>query len=179
MRGLVDGLGVTYPLGEALPALYHEAPFIQRLCEALDEVLAPIPSAVDNFWAYLDPALTPEDFLGWLAAWVGVELDRTLPLDRQRALVANAAAMSTWVGTAGGLAGAVELATGSWPEIVEPGGVTWSQTPGTAPPLPSTSELVVRIRVADRSTVDLGRLERIVATAKPAHLLHRIELVDA
>jgi phage tail-like protein len=36
----------------------------------LHEVLAPVVATIDCLGAYLDPALTPEDFLRWLGGWV-------------------------------------------------------------------------------------------------------------
>jgi len=64
---------------------------VQHLCDGLDEVLAPVPSALDNFAAVLDPSLTAPDFLEWLAAGVGVEIDHTWPIERRREMVARGA----------------------------------------------------------------------------------------
>ena len=59
-RGQLDELGVRTPIGHALPAMFHDDAFAQRLCDGLDAVLAPVPSTIDNFWAYLDPAARPD-----------------------------------------------------------------------------------------------------------------------
>ena len=49
MRGLVADLPSPHPMGRRLPAVYQEEdPFTMRLTEALDEVLAPIISTLDN-----------------------------------------------------------------------------------------------------------------------------------
>ncbi len=74
-RGLIPGLVSPHPLGPALPALFQEDDFAQRFVSAFDDVLAPIFSAMDNGDAYLDPYLTPEDFLEWMSSWVGIELN--------------------------------------------------------------------------------------------------------
>ena len=90
MRGYVPGLETPHPLGPSLPALYQDDDFVQRLLGGLDAVLAPVFSTIDNFDSYLDPRLTPDDFLAWLAGWVGIALDDSWDEDRRRAIVARA-----------------------------------------------------------------------------------------
>ena len=54
------------------PGLYQERRVHRDAsCGALDEVLAPVLSTLDNLPAYLDVATTPDDLLPWLAAWLG------------------------------------------------------------------------------------------------------------
>jgi len=165
-----------HPLGEALPAVYADDEVAQRLTAALDAVVAPAICALDNFAAYLDPALTPPDFLDWLAGWVGVVLDENWPLERRRGLVARLAGLYARRGTVAALAEEVSLYTLVAPEITENGGVTWSSTPGG--PLPGRPEpgLTVRVRGADAAAVDPARVEAIVAGAKPAHVPHAVEV---
>lgn len=177
MRGLVEGLPSPHPVGLTLPALFHEDNFAQRLTAALDEVLAPVFAVLDNVPAYLDPWLAPLDFVEFLAGWVGVAIDETWPEDRQRALVAGAVELYRWRGTARGLSSLVLLYTGVEPEIEETGGVSWSPTPGAPFPGEPEPDLVVRVRVADPSVVDVARLEAIVAQSKPAHVPHRVEVL--
>lgn len=173
------GFGVRTPLGLALPALYHEDEFVQRLCEALDEVIAPVASTLDNLGAYLDPSLAPDDFVEWLSSWVGVSLDQTWPLARRRELVARAAQIYRHRGTPGSLADLVELDLGVRPEVIEGGGVSWSEAPDAPLPGRATTEVVVRVAVPDPDAVDRARLDRLVRTNKPAHLAHRVEVVQA
>jgi phage tail-like protein len=162
-----------------LPGLYQEDDFARRLTSGLDDVLAPVFCTLDNLDAYFDPNLAPADFIGWLAGWVGLTLDENWPVERQRALIAQAAELYRWRGTARGLAAHLALYTGTEPEILDTGGCQWSKTPGA--PLPSTAEarVTVRVRVADPSSVDRRRIERIVTAAKPAHVLHEIEVLQA
>jgi hypothetical protein len=47
MRGTVPGLASPHPLGGTLPALYADDSFAQRLCDGLDEVLAPVLATLD------------------------------------------------------------------------------------------------------------------------------------
>ncbi len=179
MRGLLDGLESPHPLGEALPALFQEDEFTMRFTAAFDDVLAPVFCTLDNLDAYLDPGLAPADFIAWLAGWVGLDLDENWPVERQRALIAQAAELYRWRGTVKGLAAHVALYTGADPEVIDSGGCQWSKTPGA--PLPGTAEhrITVRVRVADPSSVSRRRLEAIVAAAKPAHVVHEIEVLSA
>ncbi|MGH8930858.1 MAG: phage tail protein [Egibacteraceae bacterium] len=175
-RGLVPGLGSPHPFGEALPGLYQDDSFTQRLCAALDEVLAPVVSSLDTFDAYLDPALAPADFVGWLASWVGVIASDAGPLERQRALVRRAVEAYRWRGTVRGMTLLVWLYTGVEPEIVDTGGVRWSPTPLGEPGGDEEPLLVIRLRAEDPSTIDVPRLDSLIAAAKPAHIPHRLEV---
>src|SRR5947209_19302414 len=133
-RGAVDGLASAHPLGELLPGVYLEDSLAQRFTEGLDIVLAPVFVTLDCLDAYLDPLLTPSDFLPWLASWVGIELDETWPEGRQRALVAAAARLHQDRGTHRGLVEYLELLTGGEVKLIESGGTEWSDEPGSAAP---------------------------------------------
>jgi phage tail-like protein len=177
VRGLVPGLVSPHPLGPTLPAIYQDDDFAQRMLGALDDVLAPVFSTLDNFPTYLDPWLTPEDFLSWLATWVGIALDDTWDEARRREIVARAVELYRMRGTAAGLAAQVGIQTGGEVEIIENGGTAWSvdaggDLPGSPEPL-----VVVRVAVDDPKTVDAARVDALVATAKPAHVPHRVEIV--
>ena len=177
MRKGVTKLASAHPMGPTLPAIYQDDDFAQRFLGALDQVYAPIWSTLDNFDSYLDPMLTPDDFLSWLAGWVGIALDESWDEERRRAIVARAVELYRMRGTAAGLAGQVEIQTGGSVEIVENGATGWSVDPGGD--LPGTSDplVVVRVRVPDPKAIDGNRLDALVAAAKPAHVMHRIELV--
>jgi phage tail-like protein len=180
MRGLVADLPSPHPLGHALPAVYQEEDaFTMRLTEALDEVLAPVLATLDNLPAYFDPRLTPEDFLGWLAGWVAFELDEAWDEERRRSAVTAAVDLLRRRGTAAGLADEVRLVTGAEVEVVENGGTAWSLDPMS--PMVGSAEpgLVVRIITSDPASVDIERVGRVVLAAKPAHVPHRVEVVDA
>jgi phage tail-like protein len=189
VRGTVPGLLSPHPLGASLPGLYQEAEIdgrtgevranlTQRFTGAFDELLAPVFSCLDNFEAYLDPTLTPPDFLEWLAGWLGVDLDETSPPERRRDLVRRAVELYRWRGTARGVAKAVEIFTGVEPEVVDNGGVAWSTKAES--PLPGSPDprVVVRIPAGDASAVGRARLEALVAAVKPAHVVAEIELEE-
>ncbi len=177
MRGLIPGMPSPHPLGAALPAMYAEDEFAQRLMSAFDETLAPAFAVLDNFDAYLDPHLTPEDFLEWVASWVGAVIDENWTIDKRRRLVSDATYLYRWRGTAQGVAASVALYTGVVPEISENGGTSWSDTPGSEPPGSPIPSLVVRVRVPDPTAVDENALDAIVSAAKPAHVPHQIEVI--
>ncbi len=179
MRGGNTGLASPHPLGPSLPAIYQDDDFAQQMLDALDEVVAPVYSTLDNFDAYLDPWLAPEDFLSWLATWVGIAIDDRWDEARRREVVARAGELYGRRGTAAGLAGQVEIQTGGEVEIVEKGATSWSVDPGGDLPGSSEPMVVVRVAVPDPSAVDAARLDALVAAAKPAHVMHRIEIARA
>ena len=176
-RAGVKSLLSPHPLGVYLPALYQEDQLAQAWLSGLDDVLAPIFSSIDNFDAYLDPGLAPADFLDWLATWMGLVADETWPIERRRAFVSSASELYRMRGTARGLGAHVQIFTGGDVEVVEQGGSAWSATSGAPLPGSGSFDMLVRIRVADPSTVDTTKIDALVAAAKPAHLTHRIEVV--
>jgi phage tail-like protein len=179
MRGTPPGLASPHPIGEQLPGLYRDDAFTQRFTTAFDEVLAGVIQVLDCFPAYLDPALAPEDFLEWIGSWVGAAPDETWPLERRRAFVASATELFRVRGTAAGLAAHVAIFTGGEVEISEPGAAGWSRDAGAAAPAGASPDLLIRVRVKDPRGVSAARLEALVAASKPAHVPHRVEIVQA
>jgi phage tail-like protein len=179
VRGLIEGLASPHPIGMLLPAAYLEDNFAQRLTAGLDDVLAPVFATLTNLAAYVDPRVAPIDFVEWLAGWVGLALDQTWPPDRQRALIRQASDLYRLRGTAKGIAAHVALYLQIEPEIEESGGAAWSPVPGGSIPGAAVPSLKVRVRVPDPASVDVHRLDAVIRTAKPAHVLHDIEVVAA
>lgn len=175
-RAAVDDLDSPHPLGQMLPGLFQGDEFAQRFTGALDAVLAPVLVTLDCIEAYVDPHLAPADFVEWLAGWVGVLLDETWPLRRQRQLVADIVALYGWRGTRRGIAELVRLYTEVEPEILDSGGVTWSAVPGTDPPGRPDATVTVRVTVAPEQSMDARRLEALVAAATPAHVRQIVEV---
>lgn len=179
MRGLVPGLLSPHPLGERLPGLYQADAFVQGLTAALDEVLAPLLSSLDNLDAYCDPQLAPDDFLDCLAGWVGLEVDESWPAARRRALVAEAGRLYPRRGTPAGLAAWLRLLTGAEVEVEETGGTAWHTSPGSPLPGRPGNALLVRVRAGELGRLGPSQLEGLVAEAKPAHVVHRLEVVES
>jgi len=177
MRGLVDGLPSPHPLGFTLPPIYLDDSLTQRITAGLDEVLAPVLHVLDNLDAYLDPAIAPSDFYEWLAGWVAVVLDDRWPPDRQRVLIGQASKLYGLRGTVRGLAAHIALFVEGDIDIEETGAATWSASPGAALGGNPVPHVKVRVRAADPGSVDLRRLETVVAASKPADVPHEIEVV--
>ncbi len=175
-RRLLPGLETRHPISSKLPVLYQEDDFARRFTGGLDEVLAPLLCTLDNLETYFEPELAPVDFVEWLSSWVGVVLDETWGLKRQRALVSQAVELFRWRGTRRGLAALVAIYTGGEVEVTDSGGAYWSPVPNSD--LPGTAGYRLKIRVVppEGATIDLERLDRVVAAAKPAHVIHEIEV---
>ena len=181
MRGTVIGLASPYPLVTLLPAVYQEEdPFIGRFTAGLDDVLAPIIATLDCLDAYVDPRLAPEDFLGWLAEWVGVTVNENVPVALHRRSVAGAAGLHRQRGTVCGLRAALEMLTGGDVDVVDSGGVAISARPGGAAPGDDVAWVRVRVRVPADTAWSLPALhdavEAAVVAAKPAHVQHSVEV---
>ncbi|MGK5630591.1 phage tail protein [Streptomyces sp. URMC 123] len=176
-RAAIPGLASRYPLGALLPALYADDDLAQRFTAGLDTVLAPVLSTLDNLPAYLDPELTPADFLPWLSSWVGMDLDPAWPDELCRAVVARAVELHRWRGTRRGLVERLRLCLGVEAEVVDGGGATWSTTADSAlPPAPS-GELLVRVRPLGAADVDEREVLAVVRECCPVHLACRVEIL--
>jgi phage tail-like protein len=157
-----------------LPALYADDSLAQRLCLALDEVLAPAIASLDCLPAYLDPATAPADLLRWLAGWVGVTLAQGMPERQARRLVATAAGLYAWRGTMYGIRAIVELSTGQDPEIHESGGTAYSPDTRAALPGFPAAGLAISLRADPR--IDETNLRLLIAAFVPAHVPWLLEL---
>jgi len=165
------------PLGDSLPALIREDSFAHGLCGGLDEVLAPVMLTLDTFPAYLDLAYAPEDMLDWLASWLGMTVDPSQDLSLQRRLLQSSSELHALRGTRRGMELAVEAALGLDVEIEETGAATWSSDPDADLPGQRVPEIVVRVRARGEQDVDLGQVDALVTSLKPAHVRHRVHVV--
>ena len=176
MRGMVTGMASAVPIIRMLPAVYQEDEFADRFVAGFDDVIAPVLSTLDCLVDYFDPYLAPEDFLEWIAGWVGISLEEGWPIERRRAVVATAVEMYRMRGTVAGLRANLQVLTGGQVEIADSGGVAWSKNPGADMPGEASPRLAVRIRVPDPSSVPMDLVDSAVAAAKPAHVVHRVEV---
>jgi phage tail-like protein len=177
MRGTIADLATAEPIVQMMPAVYQEDEFTGRFTAGLDDVIAPVLATLDCLDSYIDPTVAPQDFLDWLATWVAIPMHEDIPLERRRILVANAVRLHRMRGTVTGLRVQVELLTGGEVDLSDNGGVSWSITPGGPLPGEDTPRLAVRVRTADPGQVPLDVLEDVVTWAKPAHVVHRVEVV--
>jgi len=169
-RGLVEGLATSRPIAEQLPALFQEDDLCVRLTTALDEVLAPIYLVLDSIDAYVDPELAPEDFLEWLAGWVGLVGEDLGEGTDVRMLVAEATSLFALRGTPAGLARLLQLSTGRTFLLEDSGGVRWSATPASELPGSAHPFLTVRPEGTPISQAEERKLRQVLRKAVPAHV---------
>ncbi|OLR93083.1 phage tail protein [Actinokineospora bangkokensis] len=177
MRGTA-ALPSPHPLADLLPTPLQEDPFVVRLTQGLDDVLGPAIAVLDCLPAYLDPALTPADFLGWLAGWVGVDPDENWTERHLRSLVAHAVDLHRHQGTTWGVQWYLDLVAPCRTRVVDPTRCTWSVDPTTTGPDVGDGVLVVRVPAAEGSEENTRAVDRLVRALKPAHVPHRVEVVD-
>jgi len=179
MRGELAGLPSPHPLVGTLPGIYQEKSFTERFCTALDDVLAPVLSTMDNMAAYFDVATTPDDMLPWLSVWLGVPADVPLPAERRRKVMLAAARMHGWQGTRRGVELAVESALGLRTVVTETGAADWSLDASAPLPGRPRPAMVVQVHVPPGGALDERRVDAVVDSVKPAHVRHRVEVVEA
>ena len=155
---------------------------VLRLMTAFDEELAPILCTLDNLEAYVDPRLAPTDFVDWLSGWIGLSPTQRWPLERRRRRIERAVPLATSWATADAIKEVVAIFAGIGPadvEVTENGAVAVSPTAGAELPGSPEPRLTVRVKVPDAAQIELAQLERVVTGAKPAHMVHELEVVTA
>lgn len=176
-RAAIPGLPSRYPIGGKLPALYADNDFAQRFTAGLDTVLAPVFVTLDNLPAYLDPRVTPADFLVWLASWVGAVHDPQWPVQRRREAVVRAVELHRWRGTKRGLIEALRLAFGVHAEVTGDGTAVWSNTADAGLPPEPPAEVLVRTWPEREAWVDPDRVREVVKAMCPVHIACRVEVL--
>jgi phage tail-like protein len=155
--------------------------FVWRLCDAFDEVLAPVVRTLDSLEAYVDPWTTPRDFLGWLGGWLALR-DRTdWPEEGWRALIAESAWLYGRRGTPAALRRTLELYTAGAVTVDDSDSGGWVP-PGEDAAQPSPPTVVIRIAGARRSGDDAAfrrGIDSLIDAIKPVHVVQRIEWTDA
>jgi phage tail-like protein len=69
----------------------------------------PIESQIENLSAYLDPRLTPPEFLPWFASWFGLVLDDRWSEEQKRLLIRSAVRLYRKRGTRQGMQEYLEI----------------------------------------------------------------------
>jgi phage tail-like protein len=177
VRGAIPDLTNPVALRHRIPGVLQDDEFTCRFLDAFDAGFAPILATLDGLAGYVDPWLAPEDFLDWLAGWVGVELDDAWTLEQRRTIVAGAALVHRQRGTVTGITEALRLALDGRVTVVDSGGCAWSGSPGGDLPGDAVPSMVVRIEFADPDRVDVRRIEALIDAVKPAHVRHSTDLV--
>lgn len=126
----IDSLRTFFPRASSLqylPAVYSEEPvsrdFLGRFLSLFDTVRATVGDRVAAIETWFDPKSTPatkgDDFLSWLASWIGLALDSHWPEAKRRALVENAHELYKLRGTPDGLRLHIRLYMDREPQILE------------------------------------------------------------
>lgn len=119
----VRALRMTFPRRsylEYLPAVYQEdaesRSFLDRFLSIFQASFDGIDQELDGFPRFLDPKGVPDDFLPWLASWLGLSLDWPWTpeerLRRQRLLLERAPQLYRTRGTPAGLRAMISAYTG-------------------------------------------------------------------
>lgn len=110
-------------LVDQLPAVLAEDPFLRRFLGIFEEILTSVGTRIDGFEHFIDLSVTPIEFVRWMGRWVGLQVEPTLPDDRQRELVRRVGPLFAWRGTALGMVGLLEAVTGHRATVTDSGGV--------------------------------------------------------
>ena len=97
-----------------LPAFFQDDDFVGTFLLAFERILTGLPDAdppnlppvprgleqiLDAIQTYFDPALTPEEFLPWLASWVATALSESWDTATRRNFIAHIVPLYHWRGT--------------------------------------------------------------------------------
>ena len=102
-----------------LPELYFNDDFTSRFLMLFESFWKPITKQIDQMEYYFDPDLTPPEFVPWLASWLGLPVDESLPIDRVRILLKKAIMLYQYRGTYQALKTYLEIYTAGEVEIEE------------------------------------------------------------
>ena len=82
-------------------------------------------------------------------------------------------------GTIPGLRAHLELLTGGKVVVADSGGVGYSLTPGAELPGEDTPRLAVRVNLRAGEEEVLRGIDELVASSKPAHVIHQVEVASS
>lgn len=102
-----------------LPELYEGDDFTSRFLMLFESFWKPITQQIDQVENYFDPFVTPPMFLPWLASWIGLPMEPSLPIERMRAMLKEAILLFQCRGTSHALKTYLEIYTDSDVEIEE------------------------------------------------------------
>ncbi|MEO7964384.1 MAG: FHA domain-containing protein, partial [Gemmatimonadaceae bacterium] len=145
-----------------MPGLFHDADFLGRMLLIFESMWEPLEWRQNHIHVYFDPRTAPSEFLGWLASWLGLTLDKHWPEERRRLLLTEAMELYRWRGTLYGLGRMLEVCTGLTATITEE---------------PDRQFVMrVRVRIPKDSYVRSDMIERLIQVHKPAHVGYVLEV---
>ena len=156
-----------YPAGwlvGQLPVGMRDDDLLVRFTTIFERLGATLRAGADGVEKVADPTVTTPGMLAYLGRWLGYDvIDETLPIDRQRAIIAALGRALPLRGTAEGLAILLEAITDGPVTIEEPGAVLDDES---AAPDPGRVEVHVRSAGHLRE----HELRTLVRDEVPAHL---------
>jgi phage tail-like protein len=185
-----------------LPEIYRDDGLANRLLMLVESFWKPVDQQISQPDIYYDTQLAPPVFLDWLASWIGMPVDETLPIERRRKLLSSALALYQRTGTRQAIGEYLHLYTGGEVEIIEHRAQNMLLGPSTRLGLaialgrynlPNT--FTVRLRVpwveiqryansfpagrnerAAALSLYRRRIETVIEAQKPAHTAFHLEL---
>jgi phage tail-like protein len=155
-----------------LPRVFGSDPFLGRFLLAFEAVLTGLPDrpglqqAIEGVADLLDPATTREDFLPWLAGWVGLALRADWDVPTRRAFIQEIVPLYRLRGTKDGLRRVLMLYTGQPVAIQDRFDVPHFFT--------------VQLTLAQADPAEVSRIQQIaraiVDQEKPAHTFYALDV---
>lgn len=173
-----------------LPELYESDSFTSRFLMLFESFWKPISQQIDQIDNYFDPDLTPPGFVPWLASWIGMPVDPSLPLDRVRTLLKNALMLFQCRGTLLALKTYLEIYTAGQVKIVERRATNFvigkTATLGMSVALgktnqPNSLSIIVTVSQAELDRTKYSaetyrrKISEVVRTLVPAHVLYDVK----
>jgi phage tail-like protein len=158
----------------------EESSFLGRYLLIFETILDSVDSTISQLPAYFAPDTAPDDFLPWLASWVGLVIDEGWPAERRRAVLARAMELHRRRGTIRGLTEHLQLYTGLTPKIVEGGsGFKLGANSRLGHQLMLGSgdrwnHFSVVFTTDDPEAFDRNRTDRVIAAHCPAHCTYSL-----
>ncbi len=109
---------------EYLPAIYRDktpcGDFLLRFLSLFESLYQDVEGEIRGLPVLFDPKATPKEFLGWLAEWLGLELDETWSEAKQRQILGEIFRLYARRGTPSGLRRMLKLFAGVDAVVEEP-----------------------------------------------------------
>lgn len=149
-------------LVDRLPEHLAADPFLVRFVGLFQELADTSRDQLDGLGHVADPTVAPPELVRWLGTWLGVrDIDPTMPVARQRALVRTAGRVLTHRGTAVGLERLLGVLTATEVVVTDSGGIRLDGSERPGPP-------TVWVDVGATETVTADHLVAVVLREVPA-----------
>lgn len=165
-------------IGDHLPGVMQADPFLGRFVSGLDEVLAPCALAVHGADAGIDWRLCPSSVRRWLAGWIGLPVDETMPDAMVRKLLDHRVELLDRRGTAGALRLALGIVTERAVTVTDSGFTTASGGPareGGGPPSVVVSIAGIEALDGEARNQARNRVSCVLRMFVPAHVMIKLD----